>query len=103
GDTTRRAPHVACGDVAPPAVVEAEEDEDHQLDPDDDQHRLRKQRVVIPRNALVEAELEGEPPGERDQSAISDDLPDSVAIDRNQADPGARRAEASRTTATTRS
>ena len=38
-DASDRRPHIADRDVAPPAVVEAEGDEDDQLDPDDEQDR----------------------------------------------------------------
>ena len=39
GDAARDAPHVPRGDVAPPAVVEAEGDEDDELDADDERDR----------------------------------------------------------------
>ena len=44
-DAARRRPHVAHRDVAPPAVVEAEGDEDDELDPDDEQDRPVEQRA----------------------------------------------------------
>ena len=48
---------------------------------------------------MVEAQLEGEPPRERDQAGVGDELPDAMAIDRDHA----RTAAASRITLTTRS
>jgi len=99
GHAAERAPHVAHRDVAPPAVVEAAQHEDDELDRDDDQDRAPEERVVVRRHAAVEAELEGEVPRERDQARVGDQLPDPVAVDADHA----RTAAASRIVATTRS
>jgi len=101
-DAARRSPHVAGGHVAPPAVVEAEEDEDQQLDPHDDQQRPLEEGVVIRRHAVVEAQLERQPPRGRNQQTIRNELPDPVAVDRDH-EAAAPTVEASRTTLTTRS
>jgi hypothetical protein len=70
-DTARRAPHVARRDVPPPAVVEAEEDEDGELDPEDDRERLPREEVLVERrNRLVEADPERQPPRGGDQDRI---------------------------------
>src|SRR5438270_5119785 len=88
-DAARRAPHVTCRDVAPPAVVEAEDDEDRQLDRDGDGDRVDEQPVVRTRDAVVEAQPEREPPGEPDQRRVGDELPDPVAVDRHHDATGA--------------
>jgi len=90
-------PHVADGHVAPPAVVETEEDEDDELDRNHDQDRPAEQRVVVARHALVEAQREGQVPREGNQPRIGDELPNPVSIHRYHA----RTAAASRITATT--
>ena len=100
GDPASRPPHVARRDVAPPAVIETEHDEHRQLHDDDDRDRVDHQPVVRSRNAVVEAQPEGEPPGECDQRRIGEDVPDPVSVDRNHR---AATAEAERTTSTTRS
>ena len=99
-DAARRAPHVPRGHVSPPPVVEAEEHEDHQLQGDRDPDRVDHEAVIRARYAVVEAEPEGEPPCERDQRRVGDDVPDAVTVDR---DHRVATAAASRTTSTTRS
>ena len=95
-----RAPHVACRDVSPPAVVEAERDERAELQDDGDPDRVLEQALVRLRDTVVEAQPEREPPGERDQARIGEHVPDAVTIDR---DHRATTTAASRTAATTRS
>ena len=97
----RRAPHVARRHVAPPAVVEAEEDEDGELDPDDDRERLPREQVLVERrNALVEADPERQPPRGRDQDRVGEEIEDAVSRDRQR---HAATPTALRTTSTTRS
>jgi hypothetical protein len=88
-DAARRAPHVAGRDVTPPAVVEAECDEDRELDRDDDEDRVDHQAVVRARHALVEAQPERKPPGNRDQRGIREQLPESMSVDRYHEATGA--------------
>src|SRR5262249_10292241 len=77
GDAADDPPHVPRRDVAPPVVVEAEEDEDDELDRDDDQDRPLEQRLVEDWDAAVEAELEGEVPGCCDERRVGAELPDA--------------------------
>jgi hypothetical protein len=88
-DAARRTPHVASGDVTPPPVVEAERDEDRELDRDDDEDRVDHQTVVRIRHALVEAQPEREPPGDRDQRRVREQLPESMSVDGNHEATGA--------------
>ena len=82
-DAAEHRPHVARRDVAPPAVVEAGEDEYGQLEPDDEQDdRPVEVAVVVDRACLVEAQVPGEPPRGRDEGGVDRDLPDRVAVDR---------------------
>ena len=97
----RGAPHVLRGDVAPPAVVEAERDEDGELDGDDDRDRRPEAVSEVRRDVEVEPQLEREPPGERDQPCVGRDLPQPVPVDRKHYETGAPTAE--RTVSTTRS
>ena len=77
------APHVAGRDVAPPAVVEAEQDEGAELERDDERDDVPVEQVPVEdRRRLVEAEEERQPPGGDDQRRIEDDLPDPVPVDR---------------------
>src|ERR671924_2206779 len=87
-DAAGGTPHVTGRDVAPPAVVEAEQDEDDELDRDDYEDRVDHQAVVRGGHALVEAEPEREPPRERDQDAVGEQLPDAVAVDRGHETTG---------------
>src|SRR5439155_24459685 len=96
-----RRPDVLHRDVPPAAVVEAGEDEDAHLHRDDDQDRPVEDPLVRLRGPVVEAELEGEEPGERDEAGIGGELPEPVAVERHAR--ATRAASASRTTATTRS
>ena len=82
-DAARGAPHVAGGDVAPPAVVEAERDEDRELDRDDDEDRVDHQPVVRLRHALVETQPERQPPGDGDQHGVREQLPEPMPVDGN--------------------
>ena len=100
-DAARGAPHVAGRDVAPPAAVEAGEYEDDERDRDDDEDRAVEEPVVGRRGAVVPAELEGEPPRDRDQHRVGRELPQPVAGDRDHEATRSRTAE--RTTSTTRS
>ena len=77
--SARSAPHVVHRDVAPPAAMEAEEQEDRDLDRDDDQDRASKQRVVVDRQALVEPELERKEPGERDDACVDQELQQAMS------------------------
>ena len=76
------SPHVPRGHVAPPAVVEAEAHERDELDPDHDRDGALEQRVVVGRDAVVEAELEGEVPRRGDQHRVERHLPQPVLRDR---------------------
>ena len=85
GHALERAPHVSRRDVAPPAVVEAEEREDDELDRDHEEDRPPADEPLVEgRDAPegVEAKLEGEQPGDRDQHAVGGELPDPVAVHR---------------------
>src|SRR5205085_11993877 len=99
GNAPRRSPRGPGGHVAPPAVVEAEEDEDHELGPEDDQDRALEERGVERWHAVVEAELEGEPPRGGHQACIRGQLPDPVPVDGDHY--AAFTAAASRSTETT--
>src|SRR5207249_980483 len=76
-----RTPHVARGDVPPPAVVEAGEDEDGELDHNDEQDDRRVEiAVVVAGSRLVEAKVPGEPPRQRDNSGIDGDVPEPMPV-----------------------
>src|SRR5262249_12874223 len=69
-------------DVAPPAVVEAEQDEDRKLDHDDHGDHLPRQQVaVVDRRLLVERQEEGEAPGGDDQQRVEQELPEAAPAD----------------------
>src|SRR5204862_6433724 len=89
--------------VPPPAIVEAERGEAAELDRDDDDDRPAVEpAAVVGRDALVEAELERQVPGERDQHRVDGDLPGAVPVERRpHYEIGV--ATASRATATIRS
>jgi hypothetical protein len=73
GDAASRAPHVARRHVAPPAVVEAEDDEGRERDRDNLGNHLPVEVVpVVDQDALVEAEEERQPPRGRDQERVED-------------------------------
>ncbi len=108
GDATDRPPHVLRGHVAPPAVVEAEGDEDRNLDREDESDHIPLEVAVVvdrpPRP--LEAQVPREHPGRDDQPGVHADLPEPVPVDR-----GAHRyrmtyagtPSAARTVSTTRS
>ncbi len=81
--------HAAVTPRAAPAVVEAECDEDRELDRDDDEDGVDHQAVVGAGHALVEAQPEREPPGDRDQRAVREQLPEPMSVDRNHEATGA--------------
>ena len=97
-DAARSAPHVARRDVAPPAVVEAEEREDAELD-----RRRRARRspsevaLVVDGQVGVEAEPEGEEPGGDDDRDVGRQLRQPVAVDRSPHARAARRRRRRRT------
>ena len=86
---TGSTPHVAGGNVTPPTVVEAERDEDRELDRDDDEDRVDHQPVVRARYALVEPQPERKPPGNRDQRGVREQLPEPMPVDGNHEATGA--------------
>ncbi len=80
---SKRTPHVLRGHVAPPAVVEAEGDEDREHDPDHEQDHVPLEIAVVvhgPRVAF-EADEPGEDPRSSDQRGVDRDLPQSVSVD----------------------
>ena len=72
---------------------------DRKLDRDDDEDRVDHQAVVRTGHALVEAQPEREPPRNRDQHGVGEQLPEAVPVDRHHDATGA----AACTTETTRS
>ena len=83
-DAAEDSPHVLRRDVAPPAVVEAEGDEDREHDPDDEHDDVPLEVAVVvhgPRVAL-EADVPGEHPRGRDQRRVDGDLPQAMSVDR---------------------
>ncbi len=99
GDAAHRRPHVARRDVAPPAVVEAEEDEDAELDDDHDRQRAPQERLVVGRDLRrVEAQAEREVPRHGDEDCVGGELPQAVAVDHRAAPT----CTAARTVSTTR-
>ena len=102
GDAAQHAPHVLRRDVAPPAVVEAEGDEDREHDRDDEQDDVPFQVAVVVAGTRVEAHVPGRDPRERDQRGIDGDLPESMAVD-GEAHGYAGTPTAERTASTTRS
>ena len=110
GDEARRehaarcSPHVPRRDVAPPAVVEAEEREDAELDRRDErQDRPGDVELVVDRQVGVEAEPEGEEPGGDDDREVRRELRQPVAVDGRPHARADATPTASRTVATTRS
>ena len=81
--------------------MEAEQQEHGDLDRDDEQDRPPQQRVVVDRQALVEAELEREEPGEGDDPCVDQQLDQAVSPEAGHA--RVRLPTAERTTSTTRS
>ena len=74
-DAAQDRPHVPQRDVAPPVAVEAEEDEDAELDGDDEIDRLLEEPLVPHGDAGIEAQPEGEVPGDSDQACVDRELP----------------------------
>ena len=81
--------------------MEAEHEEDRELDHDDEHDRAAQQRVVVDRQAVVEAQLEREHPGDGDDRRVRDQLQQPVPPDAAHAP--APTPTAARTTSTTRS
>ncbi len=72
----QHSPHVLRRDVAPPAVVEAEGDEDREHDPDHEDDDVPLQvAVVVHGPVAVEADVPREHPRGGDQRGIDRDLP----------------------------
>ena len=84
-------------------VIEAEGHERRDLDAQDEQDRPLEEAVVDEGHARVEAEVEGEIPGERDEARIDDDLPDPVSVDESHQVWEARTGTADRIVSTTSS
>ncbi len=81
GDTADRAPHVAGRDVPPPAVVEAEGDEDRNRDPDDERHDLPVEVALVAKRRLpVEADVPGEDPRGSHEPGVDADLPQPMPV-----------------------
>ena len=82
-DAARGAPHVARRDVAPPAVVEAGEGEDGELDRRDEAEDLPAEvALVVDGQVGVEAEPEREVPGGDDDREVCRQLRQPVAVER---------------------
>ena len=82
-DAPENAPHVLRRDIAPPAVVEAEGDEDREHDPHDEHDDVPLEVAIVvarPRVAL-EADVPGRHPGECDERRVDGYLPEAVAVD----------------------
>ena len=102
GDRQQGAPDVADRDVAPPVVVQAEDDEGEDLHADDDEDHVEvEERLVARRNAVVEADVEGEDPRQGDEPRVHDRLPEPVPVERSH--QAAFTVEAARRHSTTRS
>ena len=81
-DRQEGPPHVSDGHVAPPVLVEPEGDEHGHLHRHDRDEDVQPEELVVAgRNALVEAHVEGDVPGDRDEARVGDDLPDAVAAE----------------------
>ena len=88
-DAAERSPHVPRRDVAPPAVVEAEEDEDGELDPDDEQQdrpvevasRRRPGRVWSKRSCNARYQACG------DERRVGRELPEPMPVERTHHAP----------------
>ncbi len=102
-DAAQDAPHVLRRDVPPPAVVEAESDEDREHDPDDEHDDVPLEvAVVIARPVSVEAHVPGEHPRRGDEGRVDDDLPEPMSVD-GGSHGQAGTPSAARTVSTTRS
>ncbi len=103
-DSARGAPHVPRRDVAPPAVVEAGEREDAELDHRDEREdRPGDVVLVVDGQVGVEAEPEGEEPGDDDDREVRRQLRQPVPVDRRSHARADATPTASRTVETTRS
>ena len=98
----QHAPHVLRRDVAPPAVVEAERDEDREHDPDDEDDDVPLEVAVVVARSRVEADVPGEDPGRGDERGVDRDLPQAMAA-HGEAHGYAGTPTAERTASTTRS
>jgi hypothetical protein len=70
--------------VAPPLRVEAEEGEDDDGEGDDPGQGLPQQMRVARRQVAVEAHVEGEDVGQRDQCTVDDELRKGVTVHRER-------------------
>ena len=87
GPAAEHAPHVLRRDVPPPAVVEAEGEEDRQHDPDHEDDDVPLQvAVVVDGPVAVEADVPGEHPCCGDQRSVDGDLPQTMPVDRRAHD-----------------
>jgi len=68
-------PHIPQGYVAPPAVVEAEGDEDGEHEPHHEDDDVPIEIAVVVARPMVEADVPGEDPGSSDQARVDHDLP----------------------------
>ena len=103
GPAAQDAPHVLRRDVPPPAVVEAEGDEDRQHDPDHEDDDVPLQvAVVVDGPVGVEADVPGEHPGGGDERRVDGDLPQTMPVD-GRAHDYAGTPATERTASTTRS
>ena len=103
GDAAQHSPHVLRRDVPPPAVVEAEGDEDGQRDPDHERDDIPLEvAVVVARPVRVEADVPRDDPRCGDQGRVDRDLPQAVAVHGRAHAYAATRAT-ERTASTTRS
>ncbi len=99
-DREERAPDVADRDIAPPVVVQAEDDEGEDLHADHDEHDVQaEERLVAGRHPVVEADVEREDPRQRDETGVDDGLPEAMPVER--AHQAAFSAEAARRHSTT--
>ena len=82
GHASQRAPHVPRRDISPPAVVEAEGEEDGEHDRDDEHDDVPLEvALVVDGRVAVEPHEERELPRDGDQSRVDDDLPEPVSVD----------------------
>src|SRR5262249_6128011 len=80
-DTAEDPPHVLCGHVTPPAVVEAEGDEHGERDADDEHDHVPVEvAIVVSRPVGVEADVPRDDPGRGDQRRVDRDLPEAVPV-----------------------
>ena len=82
-------------------VVEAREGEDADLEADHDENRLADEIAVAIGDCEVEAEGEGQVPGDRDETCVHEQVEDAAAVEPPH--DAALRVSAERTPSTTRS